>query len=228
MTCAFRYESELVDVLERSMVQEVKGGVVKTVREWTLGPRIADLVVCRFPQELSGDEQCLKPLNRLNRIELRLLSELVARPLRPETLARRLFLRQDTVDDCIKRFKRWSLVAGTTGGALQATDWLTYVPNQIWLFEAKLQRWAEAVEQATYYRQFGDRTVVAMPSFEDELPKGAKLRCQGAGLALFTVGADGKLTVKVKGRLGEGRQLRRRRAMAMYLLQHFSREALNE
>lgn len=213
---AFEFESDLVQTFEASARTFVGRRPFFLTKDLPIGSRIADVVLCVFAKTPRPTKQVLA-LARLSGLEIRVLAELLERPLKSRTLQKRLAVDARTLERAMRHLQDSRLVK-RVGGTFSATSWTRYLPERTYFFEAKLSRWRNAVVQATYYRQFADDAFVALPS-RVGIRKEIIRACRGARIGLVLVGPEG--TVDVCIRLARRRRTARWGAVALRLMRYF-------
>lgn len=219
----FTCEGELVTALSRNLERVIGGSFyVYTKYEWSVGYRIADVAICGFHERPSIEDFPIS-FCRLSNIEMRVIAELLPRPLRIGSLSERLFVPIERLRSITTSLKSRDLIAQTRGGAYCVTEWRSHLPGWITTVEAKLYDWRGAIAQAAYYRAFADDTYVAMPSCfapHEDLHKS----CESAGLGLVLIGADGIVTQPVAPAKRKASFSSRRAISALQLLQYYLKE----
>lgn len=212
---AFDSEADLVHVVCASL-QTLLGGTAAGFywKEWTLGARIADVACVSYAQAPHIEPE---KFGRLTYAELRVAAELMGRPLRVDTVARRLRLPVQRVEATTRRLLRRGLVERVGAGTHLCTARSTYMPDRVVAVEAKLDDWRQAVQQAAYYRPFCDHAMVAMPMrFRGH--EALYSACAAAGLGLMLLATSGQHCVPVRPRRPSRRGQPRRDSTALNLL----------
>lgn len=208
----FELEQELVEAFEAFTPEFVrKAETPGHKREIDVGSRIADIVATGFPDDLPP-EGFLDVFRRLQRRELLYLVPLLIRPLKPSTIADRFYSELDQVVETLERLERWDLAERTrTGEAFQLTGWQEeYLPPETVAFEAKLDDWKTAVEQASDYACYADRAWVVMPEGHQD-NSALHEACSERNVGLAFVDCEGSPTRAVRPRSGQGRRIHLRR-----------------
>lgn len=164
-------------------------------------------------------------MRRLSNLEVHLVAELLPRPLRAQSVARRLCcpVRQLEATACVLVDR--GILTQTKGGAFVVEEWAQWLPSRVETVEAKLRDWRAAVLQAEFYRGFSDSAYVAMPSSlrgQPDIPQA----CRRAGVGMLLVSPDGEVTRRVSPEAARGQRSRRRNVAAVRLLQQFLKERL--
>jgi hypothetical protein len=224
---SFESESELVEIVSGSNFkkQRPKHWTFEAT-EFSLGRRIADLVIGIWEDEpsLGGVE---KELAAITLSEARFLSELVRRPLRSQTVAKRMFLTQTEASRLTKTLQNMALIQMTDSGLLSVAEWKAELPKLVVSMEAKLHAWKEAVNQAAFYKQFSDYSAVVMPVPMRDEPR-LLSDCKHNGLGLYLFSRYGQVTEAVRPRRVKAREKGRRHMTAVLLLQAVARRRLGE
>lgn len=180
---SFRLEADLCAVLASGALAALGAAAATMLGEIQVGLVIPDLVFVSgaiaptWDLELSGFESWI------------VADLLRARARRPETLAARLFSRPERTTLALKTLERKGLVSRT--GATVALRYESFPrASEVVAVEAKLTRWREAVDQATVYRRFANRSYVALPWETIRAAKGLRSACRGRGLGLVAVSPD--------------------------------------
>lgn len=193
----FRFEQDLVEVVTQDWEpSRARERDYTWYREVSMGARIADALMV----VLSTVPRHRPPLHRASLRELRLVGELLQRPLRAATLAQRLYCVERTVESDLRRLERLSLVERVGSSAwtiTAATEAL--VPSYTAALEGKLTDWRSAVRQASYYLPYVDHSYVAMPT---TMRGNSALRaeCRRAGVGLLLVRPCGEAAQVVRPR----------------------------
>ncbi len=82
--------------------------------------------------------------------------------LHRDTLARRLFDRRERIDRLLDELVDAGVLEETANGCVRLSPELRLMRTQVVAVEAKLTRWTDALEQASTYTTFADRSFVAM------------------------------------------------------------------
>lgn len=184
ISASFRLESDLCSVLIDAVENAAALGEPGTLlRELRVGTVIPDLVLVRAMTQAGRG---------FSSFESWVIAALLrSRRLTVETLARRLYARPVNAKRALHALLRRQIVRRLSGDTYELLpDWFPVDPEVV-AVEAKLTRWREAVEQASAYLRFSDRSYVAVPpetvrSAADLLPA-----CCARGLGLLTVEPNG-------------------------------------
>jgi hypothetical protein len=182
----FRLEAQLCGVLSASVLRALDSTRRATMlSEVQVGRVIPDLlIVCA---EASGGH-----IGDLTGFESWIVAELLrARSRRTETLASRLFARPEKTAEALNRLERRGAIhrASPTTVMLRE-DWFPR-KSEVVAVEAKLVRWREAIEQATDYLRFANRSYVALPAETLSSTKGIAAACRSRGIGLMSVSRQG-------------------------------------
>ena len=200
-------------------------GQVRAFREWPVGHRIADVAVMHFDSAPSLTETG-RQLLRLEYPYLRVLAELLIRPLREQSLAMRLIMSVAQVARSLAALLRRGLVSRSPNGAFAVEGWASSLPGRVILYEAKLTDWRCAVEQAVFYRSFATESFVAMPSAMQPRRE-LRAQCKRQGVGLLFVEPTGALIVSVRPTADRPRSSATHNAVRLHLYQRVLRGLAN-
>jgi hypothetical protein len=157
---AFQLEAHLCATLHRELVPRLArmGHQVHVYPEVHVGMVVPDLLALRASRVTAN-------VARLSNIDSWVIAELLpGQPRRPETIARRLCTNADKLMVRLAELQRKGVVNTTESGSfVMARHAFTYGAELI-AVEAKLNKWRDAVDQASQYLQFSNRSYVALPS----------------------------------------------------------------
>lgn len=191
----FRYETELVEVLERSVRQHAGGLAPRgcnTIRELLVGRSIPDFVLwwsdtpdlLPSPGLLSTEECVLLSFLR-QRVSTRI--DVLERLCGAERGAYRNGMLSQLQD-------RGLLERGEGGSVKLSAMWPP--PVKVVAFEAKLERWRTALRQAETYRRFADQAYVALPRKMEEAPNGDLDEFAARGIGLLAIDSQGIIQIR--------------------------------
>lgn len=220
----FALEHQLVAVL-REQLHEVFGtGYIFAQRECPLGARIADIAVCSF-NEKPAVGGLPRAIARLSAMDAHLLAEIVGFRYTAAQLAARSFVPLSTVESKVASLIRLGLVE-RIHGRFAPTGWEAHLPAALYAIEAKLSDWRGAVAQAAYYRQFVDKSYVALP--EKFQSSSALFReCRRLRLGLILVSTSGAVRTCIPARSSRVAATWRA-AFAVFSLRRFMSETGHE
>lgn len=197
----FDLETKLVTVLEREARSSgspfaKRGAELLVVRESTMGSTIPDLVIVRRLRHRTPG----KPV-RLTSFESWVIGELLRTgDLGELMLTRRLFTRIESTRSALKKLERLGMVRQTETGAYAVTTDFS-ARFEVVSIEAKLTRWARAIEQAKRYLPFSDESFIALPSLLVANNEMIGCRCAEAGVGLIAVSRTDVTVVQMPLRL---------------------------
>lgn len=200
----FRWETELCANLAEALgagalpTRESARSVV--LSEVQVEAVVPDLVAVAFQsaEAESGDR-----VRSLRGFECAVLAELLVRNRTSRTLAERLWSREATVNAALDRLAWGGLVTRQRSGTYRLAE-AAFRGAYVIAIEAKLRRWADAVEQARSYQSFANRAFVALPAGVAERNAALAATCRKAGIGLLSVSATG-VRVVLRGRYGSPR-----------------------
>ena len=163
-------------------------------REVGLGARIADalMFVPQSPASHLGDQ-------RVTMRDLRLIAEVLQRPLRASTVAARVYSRPTDVNDRFCVLQRRGLVHRTGSSWSVAPTTAALLPSYTAAIEAKLTDWRSAVRQAAYYTLYVHHSFVAMPAAQSQNER-LRNHCREVGVGLLLVHPDSSTSQVVRPR----------------------------
>jgi hypothetical protein len=218
----FVLEKQLVSALRKKLASLFGDSYLFTRQEWSLGGRIADIAVCSFHAKPSTKGLPIG-IARLNMVDGRILAELVLARATARSLARHLFLPFAMTEHRLARLVRLGLVQ-YDHRAYAPTGWEAHLPAALYAIEAKLSDWRSAVRQAAYYKQFVDKSYVALPdTFKHVLE--LHRECRRRGLGLILVSGSGAVEAPVDAKTSTKRIASRRAAFAVAALSRMVSEA---
>jgi len=162
-TLPFAYETDLCAVLARHLGELFEQSAQErhscTLRERAVGEVIPDFVYVHADRSaLSGR------VRELTSLEASLVAALLpGRPLRANTIARRLYCQTERVDHRLRALERTGVLTSGGRGAFSLRSEESFASAHVVAVEAKLRRWREAVRQAESYLRFANRSYVALP-----------------------------------------------------------------
>jgi hypothetical protein len=109
-----------------------------------------------------------------------------ARTRRVTTLSRRLYARPEKTMRAVERLERVGLLDRGSSSAFSLCDCFPR-DAEVVAVEAKLYRWREAVDQATSYLRFANRSYVALPKEVVEGTDGLLPVCRARRLGVIAV-----------------------------------------
>ncbi len=188
---SFQLEAQLCSVLSSTILRALDStGRATLLTEVQVGLVIPDLlVVCA--------EAAVGPIGDLTGFESWIVAELLrARSRKTETLASRLFARPEKTDAALRSLERRGAIhrASPTTVMLR-DDWFPRT-SEVVAVEAKLLRWREAIDQATDYLRFANRSYVALPEETLKQRAGIAVACRQRGLGLMSVSTRGVEVVR--------------------------------
>lgn len=177
----FALEAELCEVLA-ARISDVLGCTRQAamLEEIQVGTVIPDLVIVD-----PGAGQW-KPVT-LTGFDSWIVADLLrARSRRVETLSRRLFAPPDRTSRAVERLERVGLL---DRGARSSFSLVDRFPRdaEVVAVEAKLRRWREAVDQATEYLRFANRSYVALPEETVASTRGLLPLCRSRRVGVIAV-----------------------------------------
>lgn len=154
----------------------------RVAHELPIGQSIADMVILRPVREHVWPEA---PLTVAESVVLSTLRRIGA--ARADTIGRQVFMSTDDVRELLEgRLSAWRLVRSKERGMVEArASWVRAA--EIIAVEAKLTRWRDALEQATFYRRYADRAFVLLPRARADIAarNAAAFRSAGVGLMAY-------------------------------------------
>ncbi len=183
---SFKLEAQLCKVLSSTVLHALEADRRATLlTEVQVGLVIPDLmIVCA--------EATAAPVGDLTGFESWIIAELLrARSRRTDTLASRLFARPEKMADALRRLERRGAIHRAAANSVTLRpDWFPRT-SEVVAVEAKLVRWREAIDQATKYLRFANRSYVALPEETLKARSGVAAACRNHGLGLMSVSAAG-------------------------------------
>lgn len=170
----------------------------RVAHELPIGQSIADMVILRPVSERVWPEA---PLTVAESVVLSTLRQLGA--ARADTIGRQVFMSADEVRALLDgRLSEWRLVRCKERGIVEAhAAWVRAA--EVIAVEAKLTRWRDALEQATFYRRYADRAFVLLPraSAETAFRHAADFRAAGVGLLAYDTQGVSSMIASQKAKL---------------------------
>lgn len=156
------------------------------LKQRPVGPVIPDLIYIRL------DEAIEAPLVReLTAMEASIVATLLCgRPLRAETIARRLYTRVDRLAPRLRALERWGFLASVGSRAYALRVPVEPGAVRVVAIEAKLSRWREAIDQAVVYLRFANESYVALPEAIVEDNNTLASTAAAARIGIISVGQD--------------------------------------
>ena len=213
----FSSEDQLVETFAAHVADFLESrGVGRHRYEVDLGGRVADIVATRFPNP-SPPGQLLRKLRQIPAVELFYVAHLLSRPLKTTTLAERTWSSVERVAEVVHRMERRNILSRTKSGkAFTVKGWKEFLPVETVAFEAKLDDWREAIEQATTYARRADRAWVVMPERHRQ-NEDLRSACKKRGIGLVVVSRDSiAKVVRPRSRQGQITSLREMRLRLLW------------
>lgn len=221
--CDFGYERELVHVVEKTISDLLCSSPYLCIRrEWPFGYRIADIAMGEFEDD-TNTHLIHRSIERISSFGLRIMAELLPRPLKPATISRRLYTTHTNVEKELANLESKGIVKITPGGAYQAAEWRTCLPKRLIAVEAKLTDWKEAVHQAAYYKDFTSYSYVAMPD-QFRCHTDLLASCKNFGLGLIVTNTYGLTRVILQPTV-QKKKTTMQVMSSLQMLQHHIRKA---
>lgn len=184
---SFELEEDLCEILSASVLQALHvSKPVTFLGEVQVGLVIPDLVfVC------AGTART-QPAVGLTGFDSWIIAELLrGRSRRTETLAARLFARPEKTIKALERLERRGAVRRESSECFSLCAGWFPRESEVVAVEAKLVRWREAVDQATEYLRFANRSYVALPEETVARTTAIAAACRMRGLGLVSVSRRG-------------------------------------
>jgi DNA-binding Lrp family transcriptional regulator len=208
----FTFEKDVVAALERGAASALNlTGWTKVLREVRVRQRIADMVV------IHASAQPLSKKTRVSYFEAAIVSELLQNGELPlAEVAHRLYSCEPSIDARASKLARLGLI-DYAGDVLRPNGRDLVADVEIVAIEAKLTRWREAVEQATRYLEFANRSYIAMPAESFIAADPILSACAGAGVGALSVAADETVTLLMEARHREPQTTERVRLVSSFV-----------
>jgi hypothetical protein len=184
---SFALEADLCNVLSSRLLATLRlGEHAELLGSLQVGSVIPDLVVVR--RELSVHRR-LAPVSGL---ESWIVAEVRRNPgATLAVLADRLFTRVERAERAAVHLERAEVLRRRSDGGYVVRRGLFPAAAQVIAVEAKLHRWHDAIDQATSYRRFANRSFVALPRTTIERTPRISEACFARGLGLIEVWPKG-------------------------------------
>jgi hypothetical protein len=189
----FAYEDDLCAILaehlDRVLHPDSDPRQARTFAQRPVGTVIPDLIYIRSDRLGSG--QAERPLGGVTALEASIIVALLSgRPLRDDTIARRLYSRVERIVPRLRELERLGIVEELAEGVFALSSGVQPEATQVVAVEAKLRRWREAVQQAASYLGFANQAFVALPREVIERNEAIRTAAVSARVGLLAVGQD--------------------------------------
>lgn len=151
---SFAYEADLCRTLTRELLSKMASDEIRVVRHLQVATEIPDYVLVH-----SGEAQSVAP--RLSSMECAVLAQLHWGETARDAIADHLFSQPWRIEAALTRLVRLGLATVVGTAYASATEVLRHA--RVIAIEAKLTRWADALDQARSYRRFANASYVALP-----------------------------------------------------------------
>jgi len=187
----FRLEAQLCEVLVAGLLDALGWSrTAAMLSEVQVGAVIPDLVL--VDSRRVGTSPCA-----LTGFDTWIVADLLrSRARRVKTLSDRLFAEPEKTTRAVARLERLGLVDRPSKATFSIREGSFPRDAEVIAVEAKLSRWREAIDQATAYRRFANRSYVALPRETLERSKGIVPTCRSRGLGVLAVSSDGVHVVR--------------------------------